>query len=175
MAKKRGDELDPLDRVFAKLEDAPFGLHDVDPPADDLPAGLPASLIELYARCDGARIFVEALEILSATAVEEDSGRWRFADIDGESVTVDRKGKIWRHDETVEDDVCDGTRIDRWLAGQLDALELIYDNDGEYNDDVFDEEGEILSIVREKQLRAQLKRDSGAPAPRSRARLAPCS
>ncbi|HEU4611157.1 MAG TPA: hypothetical protein VFS15_03730, partial [Kofleriaceae bacterium] len=51
---------------------------------------------------------------------------------------------------------------------QLDALELIFDRDGEYADDVFDEEGEILPIVREQQLRAQLKRDASAPAPRWR-------
>jgi tetratricopeptide (TPR) repeat protein len=168
MARSRGDDLDPLDRVFARLDDAPPGLHDVDPPSDELPAGLPAALIDLYARCDGARIFVDSLEIAPAAAVEEDAGRWTFGELEGDPVRVDRKGKIWRHDSTVEDEVCDGTRIDRWLAGQLDAFELVFDHDGEFNDDVFDEEGEILMIVREKQLRAQLKRDSGAPAPRWR-------
>jgi len=167
MAKKR-DEVDPLDRIFAILDEAPPGLHDVDPPADELPAGLPDTLIELYARCDGARIFVDTLELVPCEQVSEDNGRWQFASLDGETIAVDRKGKIWRHDESVEDDVCDGTRLERWLGGQLDALDLVFDRDGEFNDDVFDEDGEILPIIREKQLRAQLKRDAAAPGPRWR-------
>ncbi len=168
MAKKRADDVDPLDRIFAILEDAPSGLHDVDPPALELPTGLPGALIDLYARCDGARIFVEALDIVPSDGVTEENGRWQFATLEGDPVSVDRKGKVWRRDETVEDEVCEGTRLDRWLAGQLDALDLVYDRDGEFNDEVFDEDGEILPIIREKQLRAQLKRDAAAPAPRWR-------
>lgn len=167
MARKR-DDGEPLDRIFAKLEDAPPGLHDVEPPAEELPTGLPAPLIELYARCDGARIFVESLEILPSDAVTFEHGRWRFATIEGDAVSIDHKGKVWRSEESIEDDICDGTRLDRWLAGQIDALDLIFDRDGEYADDVFDEDGDILPIVREQQLRAQLKRDAAAPGPRWR-------
>ncbi|HEY5944641.1 MAG TPA: hypothetical protein VIV40_04080 [Kofleriaceae bacterium] len=170
MAKKR-DDGEPLDRIFTKLEDAPPGLHDVDAPAEQLPSGLPAPLIELYARCDGARIFVESVEILASHAVEIENGRWQFAAVEGDMISMDSKGKIWRSDESIEDEVCDGTRIDRWLAGQLDAFDLIFDRDGEYADDVFDEDGNILPIIREQQLRAQLKRDAAAPAPRWRLAL----
>src|SRR6478672_2054343 len=112
MAKKR-DDGEPLDRLFAKLDDAPPGLHDVDPPADNLPSGLPAPLIELYARCDGARIFTESLELLPSHEVQLENGRWQFARIADESISIDDKGKIWRNEESIEDDVCDGTRIDR--------------------------------------------------------------
>ncbi|HEY5922592.1 MAG TPA: hypothetical protein VIV11_13015 [Kofleriaceae bacterium] len=167
MARKR-DDGEPLDRIFAKLEDAPPGLHDVDAPAEELPSGLPAPLIELYARCDGARIFLESVEIMRSHEVRFDNGRWQFATIDGDAIAIDHKGKIWRAEESIEDDVCDGTRLDRWLAGQLDAFDLVFDRDGEYADDVFDEDGEILPIVREQQLRAQIKRDAAAPAPRWR-------
>jgi hypothetical protein len=168
MGKKR-DQIDPLDRVFELLDEAPPGLHDVDPPTDELPTGLPPSLIELYARCDGARIFVDALHLVpSAEVVATESGRWQFATFDGEAIAVDSRGKIWRTDETVDDDVCDGTRLDRWLAGQLDALDLVFDHDGEYRDDVFDEDGDVMPIIREKQLRAQMKRDAAAPGPRWR-------
>jgi tetratricopeptide (TPR) repeat protein len=171
MAKKR-DEADPFDRVFGVLEQAPPGLHDVVEPAEMLPNGLPASLIELYARCDGARIFVDTLELLPSEDVRFDGARWQFAYLDGETISIDLRGKVWRNDASIDDDVCDGTRLDRWLAGQLDAIALLYDHDGEYADEVFDEEGEILGIVREKQLRAQLKRDAAAPAPRWRLALA---
>jgi tetratricopeptide (TPR) repeat protein len=167
MAKKR-DDGEPLDRIFAKLDEAPPGLHDIERPAEELPPALPAPLIELYARCDGGRLFVEHIEIGRSHEVALDNGRWRFATCEGDAISIDNKGKIWRTDESIEDDVCEATRIDRWLAGQLDALELIFDGDGEYADDVFDEEGEILAHIREQQLRAQLKRDAGAPAPRWR-------
>ncbi|HUS33464.1 MAG TPA: hypothetical protein VMZ53_33410 [Kofleriaceae bacterium] len=167
MAKKR-EEGDTLDRVFALIDEAPPGLHDLDEPSEDLVPGLPAPLIELYARCDGARIFVEAIEILAAREVHFEHGRWKFAVIDGADVWIDHRGKIWRTEESIEDDVCDGTRLDRWLAGQLDSLALVFDGDGEYAEDVFDEDGEIMAIIREKQYRAQLKRDAAAPGPRWR-------
>ena len=38
----------------------------VSPPATpDLPPGLPAPLIDLYARCDGARVYVDSLELVA--------------------------------------------------------------------------------------------------------------
>ena len=167
MAKRR-DDVDPLGRIFELLDDAPPGLHDVDPPTDDLPAGLPAPLIELYAHCDGARIFGESLEVVPSADTEIENGRWHFATFEDERIFVDAKGKVWRSDASIEDEVVEGTRIDRWLAGMIDALDLVIDHEGEYRDDVYDEEGDILPIIREKQLRAQLKRDSAAPAPRWR-------
>jgi hypothetical protein len=170
MGKKRSDQVDPLGRIFDLLDAAPPGLHDVDPATGELPAGLPAPLIELYAFCNGARIFVDTIEILPPHDLEQESEseRVRFAMLEGEPISIDPKGRIWRTDESVEDEVCEGTRLDRWLGGQLDALDLVFDGDGEYADDVFDEDGEILPIVREKQLRAQLKRDPAAPGPRWR-------
>src|SRR5688572_22117766 len=174
MAKKRDEgHADQLDRVFAALELAPPGLHDIEPPASALPSGLPPALIELYAHCDGLRMFVDAIEIGSSTAVTmPTTGRWKFGEIEGEAVAIDHRGKIWRADPSLDDDVCDGTRLDRWLAGIHDSTALLYDGGGEFADNVFDEEGEILPEIRERSLRAQLKRDPSAPGPRSRLALA---
>ena len=168
MAKKRSEQQGSLDRVYAMLEDAPPGLHDITEPIAELPSGLPEPLIELYARCDGARIYIDSLEIVPSHDVRFDTGRWRFATIHDDAIAIDHRGRLWRADESIEDDVCEATRIDRWLAGELDALALIYDGDGEFADNVFDEDGEILPVVREKQLRAQIKRDAAAPGPRWR-------
>ena len=168
---KKQAELDGLDRVLGLLDAAPPGLHDVDPPLEELPDGLPSQLIELYARCDGARLFIDSLEIGRATDVVEEDGRWRFAELEGEPVAIDLRGRIWRADDSIDDVVCEGTRLDRWLAGQLDGLALLYDGDGEFADDVFDEDGELLPAIAEDRLRAQLKRDSAAPGPRWRLAL----
>jgi Tfp pilus assembly protein PilF len=167
--RRRDDDTEQLDRVFEKLNDAPPGLHDLEPPADELPAGLPEPLIELYAHCDGGRLFVETIELAPAREVTMHvPGRWRFATIDGEAIAIDHRGKIWRSDASVDDDICDGTRLDRWLAGVVDATALLYDRDGEFADDVFDDDGELVPAVVDRQLRAQLRRDAAAPGPRWR-------
>ncbi len=174
MAKKRRDdnELDSLSRVFALLDEAPPGLHDVEPPAAMLPSGLPPALIELYAHCDGVRLFVDAVEILPSGAVTAESGRWKFGEVEGATVAIDQRGRIWRDDDSLDDAVYEGTRIDRWFAGVVDATALFYDSDGEFADGVFDEDGEIEPAVRQRSLKAQLKRDPAAPGPRWRLALA---
>jgi tetratricopeptide (TPR) repeat protein len=171
MARRRRDEegVGGLDRVFALLEDAPPGLHDLDPPAERLPVGLPEGLIDLYARCDGARLFLDTIELVpSAEVAMSAPAKWRFGAVDGDPISIDHRGRIWRLDPSLDDDVLDGTRLDRWLAGIVDATALLYDKDGEFAEDAFDEDGEIEPKLRERQLRAQLRRDAAAPAPRWR-------
>lgn len=170
MARRRREEDGAgLDRVFALLEDAPAGLHDVAPTAKQLPPGLPEPLIELYARCDGARMFLDTVEIVpSAEVVMATPGKWRFGAVDGDAVALDHRGRIWRFDASIDDDLLDGSRLDRWLTGLVEATSLLYDRDGEFAEDAFGEDGEIDPKLRERQLRAQLKRDPAAPAPRWR-------
>jgi Tfp pilus assembly protein PilF len=175
VAKKRrkGEEPDGgpsmLDRVFELLAAAPAGLHDVEPPAAELPAGLPEPLIELYARCDGARLFLDSAEIApSAEVARAGDARWTFATVDGDDVAIDARGWVWRADDSLGDDVCEGTRLDRWLAGTVEAIAMLYDDDGEFADGVFDEDGELVPAVSERALRAQVRRDPAAPGPRWR-------
>jgi hypothetical protein len=170
--KRRREDRDEgpsgLDRVLEQLDAAPAGLHDIAPAVLDLPGGLPASLIELYARCDGARLFLDSLEIAPSAEVTASGDRWAFGTLEGDELLIDARGRIWRHDESLDDEVCEGTNLERWLAGNVDALALLYDDDGEFADGVFDEDGELVPAVGERQLRAMLKRDPGAPAPRWR-------
>ncbi|HET7502706.1 MAG TPA: tetratricopeptide repeat protein [Kofleriaceae bacterium] len=174
MAKKRrNDEREGggpggLDRVFELLGRAPAGLHDVADPAARLPGGLPEPLIELYARCDGARLFLDTIELAASDDVEPRGERWRFGTLEGEELLIDARGRIWRSDDSLDDLVCEGSRLDRWLAGVVDALAMLYDDDGEFADGSFDEDGELVPAVGERQLRAQLRRDPGAPGPRWR-------
>lgn len=173
MARKRrseegGDGPSGLDRVFAVLDQAPAGLHDIAPAALQLPSGLPEALIELYARCDGMRLYLDSVEIRPSAEVEQSGGHWLFGELEGEDLRIDARGRIWRNDESLDDLVCEGSRLDRWLAGLVDALAPLYDADGEFADGVFDEDGELEPAVAERQLRAQLRRDPGAPGPRWR-------
>ena len=149
--------------MFAQLDEAPGC-------TTSAARGLAAEpLIELYAHCDGARLFHDGIELAGARAVTtDDAGRARFGALEDEPVALDARGRVWRADASLEDDVCEGTRLDRWLAGIVDAVALLYDGDGEFADDIFDDAGELLPAVAERQLRAQLKRDPRAPAPRWR-------
>jgi tetratricopeptide (TPR) repeat protein len=171
--KRRSDERadggpSGLDRVLELLDEAEPGLHDLEPPAASLPSGLPEPLIDLYARCDGGRIFLDSVELAASADVVARGDHWAFGTLEGEDVLIDARGRIWRSDESLDDLICEGTRLDRWLAGLVDALAVIYDADGEFADGIFDEEGELLPAVGERQLRAQLKRDAQAPGPRWR-------
>jgi tetratricopeptide (TPR) repeat protein len=173
VSKRHSDErpdagLDMLDRVFERLDAAPAGLHDVAPAADQLPSGLPEPLIDLYARCDGARLFLDSIELVPSAEVTAAQDGWRFGTLEDEDLVIDRRGRIWRADESLDDLICEGTRLDRWLAGVVDAVAMLYDDDGEFRDGCFDEGGELMPAVGERQLRAMLKRDPGAPGPRWR-------
>ena len=174
MPRRRREEAPGgLDRVFALLDESPAGLHDIDAPAAQLPSGLPEALIELYARCDGARLFLDTLEIVPSADVSMPApAKWRFGELEGDAISVDHRGRVWRFDPSLDDDVLDGSRLDRWIAGIVDATALLYDSDGEFAEDVFDENGDVEPKLRERQLRAQLKRDPSAPAPRWRLALA---
>jgi Tfp pilus assembly protein PilF len=163
-----GGESQGLDRVFERLDEATAGLHDVTPPADELPSGLPEALIELYGHCDGARLFLDSIEIAPSSEVTGRDGRWQFGRLEDEELWIDRRGKIWRSDESLDDVICEGTRLERWLAGVVDALAMLYDDEGEFRDGCFDEGGELLPAIGERQLRAMLRRDPGATAPRWR-------
>jgi Tfp pilus assembly protein PilF len=171
--KRRSDERGDggpgtLDRVLALLDEAPAGLHDLADPAARLPSGLPEPLIDLYARCDGARLFIDSVELVASADVVMRGDHWVFGTLEGEDLLLDVRGRVWRSDESLDDLVCEGTRLDRWLAGIVDAIAVLYDEDGEFADGSFDEEGELVPAVGERQLRAQLKRDPGAPGPRWR-------
>jgi Tfp pilus assembly protein PilF len=171
--KRRRDEQsdggpDSLDRVLGVLDAAPAGLHDVAPPVAQLPSGLPEPLIDFYARCDGLRLYHDSVEIRPSAEVEPRAPHWVFGELDGEDLLLDARGRVWRSDESLDDLVCEGSRLDRWLAGIVDALAVLYDADGEFADGVFDADGELVPAVGERQLRAMLKRDPAAPGPRWR-------
>src|SRR4051812_6494148 len=150
------------------LDAAPPGLHDVTPPAEQLPSNLPEPLIDLYARCDGLRLYLDSVELRPSAEVEPVDDRWGFGELEGEDLLIDARGRVWRRDESLDDLVCEGSRLDRWLAGIVDALGVLYDADGEFADGVFDDDGELVPAVGEHQLRAMLKRDPAAPGARWR-------
>jgi len=178
--KRRGVDEDigdtTIDRIDRALARWPAGLHDLGEPARDLPIDWPVPLVDVYMTWDGARLFNEAIELLPAAEVEPadaaaaaDPGaarRWRIGTAWGDDVWADGDGRVWRYDADADAPVLDGTSLPRWLSGAIDAEALLFDQEGEFAEDVFDEAGELLESVELARLRARIKRDPKAPGPR---------
>ncbi|MCE9578588.1 MAG: hypothetical protein K8W52_36010 [Deltaproteobacteria bacterium] len=166
-----GDET-AIDRLAAALDAAPLGLHDLGEPSADVPLDWPTGLGDVYFAFNGARLFNEEVVVLPIAEVaatgDGDRRRWRVAELAGEPIDVDRRGRVWRTDPQTGDEIIDGTSFEKWLRGVVDALGELFDGDGEFADSVFDRDGELTAEVRRAQARAQAKRDAKAPGPRWR-------
>jgi tetratricopeptide (TPR) repeat protein len=172
--KRRDDELDdaddtPIDRLVAALEAGPAGLHELGLPTGDVPLDWPASLGDVYLAFDGGSLFHEELELYAAAnVVSDEGGRHVVGTIDDAPIVVDDDGRVLRTDDETGEEVVDGTSLARWLRGRIDSLAMLVDKDGEYVDDAFDAQGELVPEVAIAQARAQVKRDARAPGPRWR-------
>ncbi|MBK9070463.1 MAG: tetratricopeptide repeat protein [Myxococcales bacterium] len=152
------------DNIADKLDRAPGGLHQLAEPTVDVPLDWPSSLVELYLVFGGGELFLAELIILPPSAVTRDAPGWRFASIGDDTIWVTGKNTILRgeaSDDGGGTPMLDGTRLDRWLHGIIDALALLFDVKGEYVD-------WLDQAPDAPMARAQLKRDPKAPGPRLR-------
>jgi hypothetical protein len=164
-----GDE-STVDHVLAALERWPDGMHDLGEPSIDLPLAWPASVVDVYLAMGGARLFGETIVLAPAAELPaaDDDGLVECGTVDDEPFWFDRAGRVWRDDPDLGERYVDGTALDRWLFGAVDAAALLFDGDGEYADDVFTEDGELTPACALARARAQVKRDGKAPGPRWR-------
>ncbi|WP_428262460.1 tetratricopeptide repeat protein [Haliangium sp.] len=178
MSRKRGPggssdtSSTPAERVLAMVARAPGGLHWLGEPARLLDAAWPDSLVEVYRAFDGASLFHEAVVLVPATQVRRraDAGVSGYAvgSLDGDDLVVDDRARVWRHEQDSGEWLPEGERFDRWLLGVIEAQEVLYERDGEFADEVFDDSGEPVPEVSERMQRRILKRDRDAPGPRWR-------
>jgi tetratricopeptide (TPR) repeat protein len=156
-----------VDRVLGALERWPDGMHDLGEPTVDVPQRWPASVVDVYLTMDGARLFGDAIVLHPGKELPpaDDDGMIQFGTLDDEPLWFDPKGRIWREDPDTGDRYIDGTALDRWLHGAIDATGMLFDVDGEFAEDAFTEDGELTSEIAIARARAQVKRDSKAPGP----------
>jgi tetratricopeptide (TPR) repeat protein len=157
------------ERFRAEIARYADGVHRLGEPAppDAVLGVADADLADFLRSWDGAELFGDAFVIRPHGALSREGERLWFGTTgtgDRLAIELDRGGRVVRLEDDSGELVVEGTSFARWLEATVVAEGVVYDREGEFQDDVF--EGEAVTpaaaIKREKKA---LRIDPDAPGP----------
>ncbi len=160
---------DAATRVRERLARYADGVHRVESPQAVLDSALPSGLRAVWHVFDGGELFHGALVLVSSREAVVDGSRWMIGEVEGDDLAVDRDtGAVWRMEQDSGEWMEEGSALDRWLFGWVLGQAVLIDDEGEFRDGVFDEDGDLVPAAAIRVEEEILNRDKGAPAPRWR-------
>jgi hypothetical protein len=175
-----------LDRIEDRLVDAPIGLHHVGDPANGdalARAGLSEDAVALWSRWDGIEFGNAEARLLKLADQDQATEEANAAEIlrEGDRVIGEiglalliAPADPWEEGGDVVLVEDDGERapyassVIRLALGLIAEMSVLYDDDGEYREGLFDEHGELMPRAERRLLRRRLDFDEDAPFPRFR-------
>jgi tetratricopeptide (TPR) repeat protein len=148
----------------ARYADGVHRLGDPAPPA--AVAGLPEELAAFLRSWNGADLFIDAVQLFAADAIEPAGPLLLFGRAGADALALDAAGQVLRVEDDTGESLTEGTGFGAWLEGFMAAEATLYDREGEFRDGLFDDGGEeLLPAAAERRERRALKVDPEAPAP----------
>jgi hypothetical protein len=167
---RRGGARSFFDRFRDEVGGYAEGVHRLGGPASEAAlAGVPdAELRDFLASWDGAELFIDAYMIRGAAQLEREGdvlwfGETALGDVLG--LELAQGGRVVRLEEDTGELLVEGSSFARWLDATVVADGVLYDREGEWLDDVFDDDGELAAAAASKREKKALKLDPEAPAP----------
>ena len=161
-------------RLAARIHEQPAGWHHVREPCALLDAELPPQLAAIYREFDGADLFHEAIVLWPSARARKRTDapgqvpNFLIGEIAGDDLVVDRRDRVFRLESDTGEWLPEGSALGRWLLGAVEAEAMLYDEEGEFAEDAFEDSGEVSLEVGLRMHRCVLARDKNAPAPRWR-------
>jgi tetratricopeptide (TPR) repeat protein len=156
-----------FDRFREAVAEYAEGVHRLGAPAPAaaLAQVADAELRDVLASWNGAELFIDAYSIFAAGEAEtDDQVTWFGATALGDRLGL-ADGLVVRLEEDTGELLVEGTSFARWLDATVVADGVYYDREGEWLDDVFDDDGEVAPAASQKREKKAHKIDPGAPAP----------